>query len=162
MAPKCAPERGIKILKAEARHGPDIQRCAEAAYAPYVARIGRKPAPMVADFAAQIAAGNLYILQDSGNLHGFAVFYERDDHVHLENVAVDPAYHGRGHGRRLIGFVEQEARRLGHRRVELYTNEKMAENLVLYPRLGYREIGRWEEDGFQRVFFRKSLDETNE
>ena len=33
----------------------------------------------------------------------------------------------------------------------------MTENLELYPRLGYREVDRREEDGFSRVFFRKRL-----
>ena len=134
-----------------------IQACAAAAYAPYVERIGRKPAPMVADFAAQIAAGQVHVLVEAGEIRGFAVFYPRGDHLHLENVAVDPTWHGRGHGRRLVAFVEQEARRLGLAAVELYTNEMMTENLVLYPRLGYRERGRGEQDGFCRVYFRKTL-----
>ncbi len=40
--------------------GPDdldaVRRIARAAYAPYVPRIGREPAPMVADFTASIVA----------------------------------------------------------------------------------------------------------
>ncbi len=47
----------------------------------------------------------------------------------------------------------------GFSAVELYTNEKMTKNLQPYPYLGYREIGRWEEDGFNRVFFKKELSE---
>lgn len=34
-----------------------VRACAEKAYAQYVSVIGRKPAPMLADFGAQIAAG---------------------------------------------------------------------------------------------------------
>jgi hypothetical protein len=33
----------------------------------------------------------------------------------------------------------------------------MTENLLLYPSLGYHLIDRRREDGFDRVFFRKSL-----
>ena len=33
----------------------------------------------------------------------------------------------------------------------------MTENLELYPRLGYREIDRRLDQGFQRVFFSKRL-----
>ena len=47
--------------------------------------------------------------------------------------------------------------RPGFDRIELYTNAAMRENIEYYPRLGYKEIGRHEEDGFERVFFRKSL-----
>jgi hypothetical protein len=42
--------------------------------------------------------------------------------------------------------------------VTLYTNEAMVENLRLYRRLGFVETDRRVEDGYRRVFFRKSLD----
>lgn len=38
-----------------------IRACAETVYARYVAAIGRKPAPMVADFKARIAAGQVHV-----------------------------------------------------------------------------------------------------
>ena len=75
----------------------------------------------------------------------------------LENVAVSPNHQGKGVGNRLIAFCEDEAKRLDLQAVELYTNEKMTENLTLYPRLGFEEIGRRKEEGFNRVFFRKQL-----
>ncbi len=136
-----------------------IRRCARAAYAPFTERIGREPAPMVADFAAALATGSLFVEADekAGGIAGFIVFYPRGDHVHLENVAVEPARQGRGVGRKLIAFAERRARQLGYHRIELYTNAKMSENLALYPRLGYREFGRRIEDGFDRVYFTKAL-----
>ena len=133
-----------------------IERIARAAYAPYVPRIGRAPAPMVADFAAAIAAGRVWVTGDP--VAGYVVAWPRADHWHLENVAVAPGAQGRGLGRALIGHVEALARTSGARAVELYTNARMTENLGLYPRLGYAETGRGTEDGFDRVFFRKALD----
>jgi hypothetical protein len=44
------------IRQAEASDEPKIRDCAEQAYARYVPLIGRTPAPMIADFAAQIAS----------------------------------------------------------------------------------------------------------
>ena len=134
-----------------------IQACAHAAYEKYVARIGRRPAPMIADFQTLIAEGKVHVLDGPGGLAGFVVFYPRGDHMHLENVAVPPELQGLGYGAQLIVFVEQAARHAGLKAVELYTNEKMTENLGLYPLLGYEEMGRWEEDGFRRVFFRKGV-----
>jgi ribosomal protein S18 acetylase RimI-like enzyme len=134
-----------------------IQGCARAAYARYVARIGREPAPMVADFAALIATGKLHVAREQERVVGFVVCYPRGDHLHLENVAVVPVLQGRGIGSRLVAFVEGEARRRGLAAVELYTNAKMIENLAIYPRLGYAETARRSEDGFDRVFFRKEL-----
>jgi hypothetical protein len=41
--------------------------------------------------------------------------------------------------------------------VHLYTNEKMTDNLSIYPKLGYVEVARRTENGFNRVYFEKSL-----
>jgi GNAT superfamily N-acetyltransferase len=128
------------------------------AYTPYVAVIGREPAPMTADYAALVAAGHAWMAEGEGGVvDGVAVFFRRDDHLFLENVAVRDAARGRGLGRRLIAFAEDTARGLGLRAVRLYTNEKMTANLALYPRLGYREIARRTEEGFRRVWFEKRL-----
>ena len=146
------------IRKAEATDETEIRACAEQAYARYVSLLGRKPAPMAADFHAQIAAGDAYIAADAnGVLQGFIVFYPEKDHILLENVAVLPSAAGRGIGKALIGFCEDMARQRGFDSVHLYTNEKMIENLSMYPRLGYVEVRRCTEDGFNRVFFEKRL-----
>jgi len=59
----------MKIVRAERSHLGDIERCARAAYRKYVGRIGREPAPMVADFAPQIAAGQVWVaIDDRGQL----------------------------------------------------------------------------------------------
>lgn len=135
-----------------------IKACAEQAYARYVPLIGRKPAPMIADFATQIAAGKVYVATDEhGGFQGFIVFYAEDAHMLLENVAVLPRAAGRGLGKALIGFCEETARQRGMNAVHLYTNEKMTENLSIYPKLGYVEVARRREDGFNRVYFEKSL-----
>ena len=132
-----------------------VKRCAEEAYARYVPHLGRKPAPMVADFAGQIGARLVHVIVDDGSVLGFIVLYLREDHIHVENVAVFPEQVGRGIGGRLLAFAEHEARRLELPAVELYTNEKMTENLSLYRYLGYQEIDRRTEAGFSRVYFRK-------
>ncbi len=134
-----------------------VRRCAEAAYEIYVAAIGKKPAPMVADFASAQTDGHLYVAAQDHEVTGFVVFFERGDHIHLENVAVSPNHQGKGIGGALMKFVEHETLQRGLSTIELYTNVKMSGNLTLYPALGYEEIGRWNEEGFDRVFFRKSL-----
>lgn len=146
------------IRPARAADGPAIRDCAERAYAGYVPLIGRKPAPMEADVAPRIAAGDVHVATGpDGTLEGFIVFYPKDGQMLLENVAVLPRAAGRGIGRALIGFCESEARRRGFTEVHLYTNARMAGNLALYPRLGYVEVGRRSEDGFDRVYFTKPL-----
>ncbi|WP_406721325.1 GNAT family N-acetyltransferase [Thioclava litoralis] len=131
-----------------------IRACAIAAYTPYIARMGRDPAPMSADYAAQIAQGVVHVAYDGAFL-GFITFYDEGPHILLENVAVTEAARGRGTGRKLIAFCE-EAARLAGKPVQLYTNAKMTENLAIYPRLGYAMIGERVENGFHRVYFQKN------
>lgn len=146
------------IRQAAACDEQDVRECAERAYARYVPLMGRKPAPMIADFAAQIAAGNAYVAADGhGVFQGYIVFYQEEDRILLENVAVLPDAAGRGVGKALISFCEDAARQRGLDAVHLYTNEKMTDNLSIYPKLGYVEVERRTEDGFKRVYFEKSL-----
>ncbi len=137
---------------------PAIRACAEDAYAQYVEAIGRKPQPMVADFAADIAAGQAYVISANGvEVDGFIIFFPNGDHMFLENVAIFTRAAGQGLGKALIEFCEAEAHRLGLVAVELYTNEKMTANQTLYPRLGYLENFRRTENGFHRIYYRKPI-----
>lgn len=72
-------------------------------------------------------------------------------------MAVLPAAQGRGIGARLLALAEEHARSLGLSEIRLYTNQAMTENLRYYPRHGYTETHRAEQNGFHRVFFRKHL-----
>ena len=130
---------------------------AAAAYVIYIERIGREPAPMVADFAAHVAAGEAYVLEDGGEVVAYLITFEKDGGQFIENVAVRPSRQGGGHGMRLLDFAEAAARRAGLGRLFLYTNLMMTENLDFYPRLGYLETHRIHEDGFDRVYFEKVL-----
>ena len=135
-----------------------VRMCAEDAYEQYVKAIGKTPAPMVADFAAQISAKIVHVLtDDNGDVAGFIVFFAHDDHMFLENVAVPGLASGKGLGRRLIEYCEDQARQSGLKKIQLYTNEKMTGNLSMYLHLGFREIDRRQEYGFSRVFFEKNL-----
>ncbi|MFI8480553.1 GNAT family N-acetyltransferase [Pseudomonas sp. NPDC078700] len=146
------------IRSATASDEASIRACAELAYEGYVHVMGRKPAPMLADYAAQIAAGIVYLATDEqGNFQGFIVFYAKDGHLLLENVAVLPGAAGRGVGKSLITFCEQTGRQLGINTVQLYTNERMSDNLLIYPKLGYVQVARRTEAGFNRVYFEKRL-----
>lgn len=147
-----------RIRPAVAEDEDAVRACAEQAYAPYVSVIGRKPAPMSADYAAQIAAGQVYVCTgEQDTLQGFIVFFAVDRHMLLENVAVAQSGRGQGIGKALIRFCEDQAMRLNLASVQLYTNARMTDNLAIYPRLGYLEVDRRSEDGFDRVYFEKPL-----
>ncbi len=145
----------IRLATADDLH--NIKTCAQQAYAKYLERMDRTPAPMVANFARQIALEQVFVAITGSLFSGFVVFYKASGHLHLENIAVMPESSGTGIGRRLIKFVERSAHEAGINAVELYTNEVMTENIAIYARLGYVETERKREDGFNRVYFRKSL-----
>lgn len=68
-----------------------------------------------------------------------------------------PGAQGRGLGRDLMSFAEQEATRRGLTRMALYTHEVMTENQAIYTHLGYTEAGRRAEDGYRRIYLEKTL-----
>jgi N-acetylglutamate synthase-like GNAT family acetyltransferase len=145
------------LREAKAGDREAVERLVEAAYGMYVERIGRRPAPMDADYAALIDAGRVTVAERDGRITGILVLVPEEDHLLVENVAVDPAAQGSGLGRRLMAHAEERARILGLTELRLYTNEKMVENLAWYPRLGYTETERRVDSGFARVFFVKTL-----
>ena len=128
------------------------------AYTLYVPRMGKEPAPMLADYGALISAGEVHVLEGGGAPVALIVIYPKEDALFIENIAVDPSTQRKGHGRALLAFAESEARRLGLKALRLYTNAAMTENLAYYPRLGFRETARREKDGYSRVFFEKRVD----
>ena len=113
---------------------------------------------MTVDYRDLVATtSNASVLVEDSSILGVIVTVVEPDHLRIENVAVTPAAHGRGHGRTLLAHAEQQARELGLLQLRLYTNAAMTENLNLYPRIGYREVARRSEDGFDRVYFSKDL-----
>lgn len=134
-----------------------VRDLVRAAYAKYIPRLGREPAPMLDDYAARIAAGQTWVLEQDGGLIGVLVLEDGPEALLLYNIAVVPMAQGKGIARRLIAFTEAEARRRGHARLRLYTNEKMVENVAMYPRLGFTETHRGDEAGHRRVYFEKRL-----
>jgi ribosomal protein S18 acetylase RimI-like enzyme len=134
-----------------------VARISHDAYAVYVERIGRRPAPVTADHAALVAAGEVTVATVAEAVVGVLVTRPAGSSLLLESVAVDPGHQGMGIGRALVAHAEALAAAAGLEAVELYTNQAMTENLRLYPRLGYVETGRRSEDGYRRVYFRKTL-----
>jgi ribosomal protein S18 acetylase RimI-like enzyme len=137
---------------------PGVEKIVQSAYARYVPLIGQEPGPMLDDYAALIKGQQVYVLSDEDGPAGILVLVLEEQTMLLDNVAVHPRAQGRGHGRALIAFAENVAREKGLSAIRLYTNEAMIENIALYKGSGFLETHRGEENGFRRVYMRKSLD----
>lgn len=134
-----------------------VHELVQRSYGAHVARIGRRPAPMDQEYASVLGATDSWVMELDGRVVGVLVTRPADDHLLIENVAVAPELQGRGIGGRLLAVAEDHAAACGRPEVRLYTNQAMTENLAFYPRHGYRETGRAEQDGFGRVFFSKAV-----
>lgn len=134
-----------------------IEAIVTAAYTPYIARIGKRPGPMLDDYARRIAEEQAYVLEAEGIIAGILVLEPGDGSLLLDNIAIDPASQGSGHGKTLMDFAEDEARRRGYDRILLYTHALMSENVAIYRRYGYRELERKTVSGFDRIYMEKRL-----
>jgi GNAT superfamily N-acetyltransferase len=134
-----------------------LQAIAVVAYEKYLPQIGRPPAPMTADYARAVRERQVWAAVQDGEISGFAVLIPHPGYLELENIAVRPAAQGRGIGALLLSRAEDRARELGLGEIRLYTNRAMTENLAYYARRGYTETHRANQDGFNRVFFRKPV-----
>jgi Cys-tRNA(Pro) deacylase len=134
-----------------------ITALVDAAYGDYVALIGRKPEPMLADHARAVAEHEVWVVDEGGEVLAVAELIDRDEDLWIENVAVAPDHQGRGIGRLLLEHVERTARMRGRPVIRLLTNERMTRNRAMYERLGYRETHREPRGGTEVVHFEKEV-----
>jgi ribosomal protein S18 acetylase RimI-like enzyme len=128
----------LALRQAVAADAAAVRALTREAYGKWVAVIGREPRPMTADYDEALRRHRIDLLLVDGILAGLIETVAAVDHLLIENVAVAPAFQGKGLGRRLMAHAEHLAASLGHRTLRLYTNKLFAENVRLYRRLGYR------------------------
>jgi GNAT superfamily N-acetyltransferase len=132
-----APASNVEIRPAIPEDATSIRELTRAAYAKWVALIGREPLPMQADYKRAVAEHTIDLLIVEGVLAGLVETIQQPDHLWIENVAVAPERQGRGFGRLLLDHAERRARQSGRLEIRLLTNQAFAANLVLYVKLGY-------------------------
>lgn len=145
-----------RVRPASPQDLPSIESIVSRAYTPYIERIGRKPGPMLDDYGQKLNEATVFVAEDR-EVVGLLIVVPYDEHLLIENLAVDPACQRRGVGQILLGVAEKHAAELGLAELRLYTNAAMTENLSYYRRRGYFETGRRTEKGFSRVYFSKRV-----
>ena len=104
----------MKIRKATMDDAGICAAIAVAAYQDYVPLMGRRPAPMLADYAAHIARDTVFVVEidesSDGVVVGFIIIIKKGDGYWLENIAVTPRASEQGLGKRMIDFIEDYQR----------------------------------------------------
>lgn len=134
-----------------------IRTLVDAAYQQWFACTGRVPGPLQDDYAQCLADAQLWVLEIDDEIVGLVVLVAQPDHLLLENVAVRPDAQGKGYGRQLIAFADQEAVRRGFSALHLCTNVLMTENVALYQHLGFTEVERICGAGYERICLSKRV-----
>jgi ribosomal protein S18 acetylase RimI-like enzyme len=153
-----APTSKVEIRPAILADAPRIRDLTRAAYAKWVALIGREPLPMQADYERALVKHTFDLLTVGGSLVGLVETILKPDHLWIENVAVAPEWQGRGYGRLLLEHTEVRAVEAKRFEIRLQTNQAFGANLELYAKFGYT-IDRTEPFlGGVLVYMSKQLD----
>jgi len=114
---------------------------------------------MLDDYTALISDGRVSVFEEADRtMAAIIVLLPEPDHLLLDNIAVRPDRQGRGLGRRLVAFAEDEARRRGYAEVRpLHAREDDREHRAVYA-ARFVETGRGQQAGYDRVFMTKRLD----
>ncbi|MET0557084.1 MAG: GNAT family N-acetyltransferase [Solirubrobacterales bacterium] len=147
----------VRLRPATEADVPRLTELVDAAYGPYVERLGRPPRPMTDDYAEVIRDKPVTVAEDGGAIVGLIVLALTDEGFEVDNVAVHPSAQGTGVGRALLEHAEAEALRSDFDSIYLYTHELIIERIALYDRIGYAEYDRRPIPGGSLVYMRKQL-----
>src|SRR5271166_324728 len=146
----------ISLRVAHAEDADAIRALTREAYAKWVGLTGREPLPMRVDYADAVRKHRFDLLYVDSRLAALIETVPEDDCLLIENVAVLPAFQGRGFGTRLLKLAEELAAPLDLAGTRLYTNKLFVQNIRLYEAIGYRVEREEELNGGVAVHVMKS------
>ena len=127
---------------------------AQKAYEKYVERMGKEPAPMRPVIQKEDV---VFVCEDNKQVIAFAILVKINDQIILDSIAVDPPHQKKGIGNNFIKFIEEYLMEQKVNKYQLYTNEKMFENIDWYQKIGFKIFKKVSEKGFNRIYFEKEL-----
>ncbi|MET0295496.1 MAG: GNAT family N-acetyltransferase, partial [Phenylobacterium sp.] len=98
--------RALPLRTAEPSDAAAIRALTRRAYQPWVARLGREPLPMGADYDLAVRDHRFDLLERDGRLVALIETELRPDSLYVVNVAVDPDLQGQRLGLALLAHAE--------------------------------------------------------
>ncbi|MEL6675318.1 MAG: GNAT family N-acetyltransferase [Bacteroidota bacterium] len=107
----------------------------------------------------QKPAGALLLANVEGNAAGCVAFrYNMPEYCEMKRMYVSDAYRKLGIGQKLVTEICQQAREAGYTYMRLDTHPWMASAMRLYRKMGFTEIGRYNQNPIPGIrFFEKKL-----
>ena len=128
---------GLEFRRAGPADAAIIRSITRAAYAKWIAVIGREPLPMTFDYDLAVLTHQIQLAVLGSDIAGLIELVEMPDYVLIENLAVSPGFQGKGIGASLLQKGEHIAA-AGHRQtIRLYTNSMFTQNIRFYTSKGY-------------------------
>jgi len=93
--------------------------------------------PSVAMINTYLPFSDVYILERKKQVIAAYVLLKDNDALEIKNIAVNPAYQGKGLGKLLLQDATQRARALGMKRLCIATGNSSIAQLYLYQRQGF-------------------------
>ena len=149
--------------RATASDAGTIRDITRAAYAKWVAVIGREPKPMTADYNEAAVAHVIDLLEEDGRpialIEMIPELSVQPAHLLIENIAVLPERHGEGIGSVVLQRAQVIARSFGVSELRLYFHAKFVANHLFYVRRGFVEFAREPHPaGGEIVHMKKSIE----
>jgi len=128
---------GMAVRRALQADAAEVRELTRSSYAKWIPVIGREPTPMVTDYDRAVREHMIDLLFVGTKLVGLSETVDEGDHLLIENLAVSPAFQGRGYGRPLLDHAERLAASIRQPEVRVYTNRQFAANIDFYTRRGF-------------------------
>jgi ribosomal protein S18 acetylase RimI-like enzyme len=151
---------GLTLRAVRLEDAPIIHAVTRAAYLQWVPHLGREPVPMQADYDKAVRENLIDVVLKHDAMVALIEMVPQDDYLYIKNVAVIPAFQGKGIGRHLLWHAERLARSKGLDVMKLRTNSAMTSNIALYRRVGYVVDAEVEFAGGHAVHMSKRLEDA--
>lgn len=147
----------LQFRLADEQDLPIIRVVVDLAFSPFIPLVGKQPVPMLEDFMKAIRDDEIWLAESSGVCKGLLHLKFAPSHLVYEIVAVSPLWQGQGVGKALLRFGEEKAKEYGYQEIRLLTNQTFSAAVAMYPKYGYQEVERREEEGYSRIYYRKAI-----